>query len=359
MNLRGLWKGKGAGFRGTLLFICGILLGGCRVGYVVKAGYYQLELLSLREPLLEARINGGLSRQGLEAIRTVERTRDLAARMGFSTAAIYTSVVVDWERELWNVSACDPLSFEPKVWWFPVVGVVPYLGFFSIEEASREEESLRNEGWDVHRSRVGAYSTLGWFDDPILPGMLRWPEVALRNLVFHELAHATIWFPGSVQFNESFANFVAEKATLQTLAGKAGESTEAYHHALEAFSDERQWRQVLWKLFKDLEVVYQDGDRSESDKMRAKESLFLGLETRLNSASFSRPQRYRKRARSSQWNNARLLQFRRYNSSYAWFEAVYQRAPGDFPQFFHEIKTIVDDSKRPFEALKMAASEGP
>ena len=92
----------------------GGLLGGCRAGYVLKAGYYQLELLSLREPVVRARQTAGLSNEGLRALRTVSEARELATSLGFSAAGIYTSVLPEWERELWNVSACEPLGFEPK-----------------------------------------------------------------------------------------------------------------------------------------------------------------------------------------------------------------------------------------------------
>ena len=88
------------------------------------------------------------------------------------------------------------------------MGRVPYLGFFRRKDAEPWIRRLENQGYETYIRTAGAYSTLGWFEDPVLPGMLKWSDYRLADTVLHELAHATVWIKGSVKFNESFASFV-------------------------------------------------------------------------------------------------------------------------------------------------------
>ncbi|MCP4457806.1 MAG: aminopeptidase, partial [Cytophagales bacterium] len=106
------------------------------------------------------------------------------------------------ETALWNVSACRAYSFDPKIWWFPIVGDVPYKGFFDFEKASGVGSELREEGWDVRIRGVSGWSTLGWFKDPILSEMLNRSEGQLAELIIHELTHGTIFVKDRVTFRE-------------------------------------------------------------------------------------------------------------------------------------------------------------
>ena len=335
-------------------FVC--LTVSCGVGYIVSSSYYQLELLALREPVDEVRLRGTLTRKQLGALRTIEDARYYATSLGFEVSGIYTSVALEWKREMWNVSACESLNFEPRTWWFPIVGRVPYLGFFSEEKASEFYEELSEEpGWDLQKRRVGAYSTLGYFDDPILPSMLEWNTVSLLNLVFHELVHATVWLPSSVVFNESFANFVGEKATLRYLEHRYGANSPKLVEAQGRFEDGRRFRALLWGLYHDLDKLYRRADLKDLAKHQLKQKLYGSLEARVEKEAFWDQDWARKRIRYGVWNNARLMQFRRYNSDHAYFELLFQRFSGDFRAFFGYIERLIDSRENPSEVLKRAA----
>jgi len=99
---------------------------------------------------------------------------------------------------------------ESITWWFPIVGRVPYLGYFSKADRDSKASELRTEGYDVYETGVGAYSSLGWFDDPIYSPMLRRSEADFAHLIFHELTHRTLWIRGSVEFNENLAEYAAD-----------------------------------------------------------------------------------------------------------------------------------------------------
>jgi predicted aminopeptidase len=126
---------------------------------------------------------------------------------------------------VWNVYAAPRFSVEPKQECFPFAGCVSYRGFFSEEEARSQAARLRAEGYDVHVGGVPAYSTLGWFDDPLLSTFIRYPDVQLARLVFHELAHQRVYLKGDTTFNESFAVTVEEEGVRRWLEaeGRGGE----------------------------------------------------------------------------------------------------------------------------------------
>src|SRR6202044_894608 len=132
------------------------------------------------------------------------------------------------------------LRFHPKTWWFPIVGRVPYLGWFDRDAAHDFADELREEGWGAGVGAPEAYSTLGWFDDPVLSTMLSDGDEALGelvNVVLHESVHATLYVDGQTRFNESLAEFAAGKLTLTYLDARYGPAS----HEEEAYLDaERQ-----------------------------------------------------------------------------------------------------------------------
>ena len=109
----------------------------------------------------------------------------------------------------WTVTAAPEFSLEPKEWWYPVVGRLGYRGYFRKEEAVALARELMGEGWDVSVGGVTAYSTLGWLSDPLLNTYLFDPELALADVLFHELAHRRFFVAGDTEFNEAYATAVA------------------------------------------------------------------------------------------------------------------------------------------------------
>ena len=117
----------------------------------------------------------------------------------------------------WNVFATPELSLTPRRWCFPIAGCVNYRGYFREAEANDEAARLKSDGEDVYIGGVPAYSTLGYFDDPILSSFVRWPETDIARLIFHELSHQLIYVPGDTVFNESFASAVEEIGLMRWL----------------------------------------------------------------------------------------------------------------------------------------------
>ena len=327
---------------------------GCKVGYLLNSGYYQAELLALREPVNELRGTGRLSPDQEAKLDVVQDAKTWGASIGLKATDNYESMSLKWERQIWNVSACDPVKFEGKRWWFPVVGSFPYLGFFREQDARELESELKGDGYDVYVRTAGAYSTLGVFKDPILPGMLKWSDWALAETVFHELAHATLWVPGSVKFNESFANFVGEVAVMRYWQETYGAHDPELLNQVQREADLKLWRELLHALYEDLDAVYMDEDLTDEQKLERKRQLYEDdLPYRVAATPFYQPKRFEKAVETGGWNNARMMQFKTYNSNAELFAALLVENEYDLLAFIEAVGSITDGRKGdPFEKLK-------
>ena len=335
--------------------LTGVLGTACGVGYVAKSGWYQAELMRSREPIDDLIAEGRVDAQQARALALVRDVKRYGGELGLAATDNYETVALDWKREIWNVTACDAADFEPRTWWFPIVGRVPYLGYFREVDARETEAELREEGLDVYLRTAGAYSTLGWFRDPILPDMLAWDEASLSDTVLHEMTHATLWVRGSVSFNESFANFVGEVAALRYLVARHGPHGEPVVRAVNRRHDRQVWRALLQTMYKDLDAVYATPTLSRDEKLARKQALLAELPERTLAAPLLEPDRYLAAAREGVWNNARFIGFRTYNSNTPWFEALLAREDGDLARFIATVGELTRRHPDPFVAIEEAA----
>ena len=143
---------------------------GCGVGYVVRSAYFQAELLHSRTPIDEVRETGNLSAKHLAALDRIADVKKYGAQIGLQATENYDTIAAEWDRTIWNMSACPSLSFQPVTWRFPIVGTVPYLGFFRREDADRWVERMEQQGHEVYLRTAGAYSTLVVLVNQTTPG---------------------------------------------------------------------------------------------------------------------------------------------------------------------------------------------
>ncbi len=187
------------------------LLGGCStLHYYGQAAGGQLQLILQREPVEELLAQDRLS----EARRDqLQRAMDVLAfaedELSLAVGDSYRSYV-ELERDyvVWNVFAAPEFSLEPRQWCYPVAGCLGYRGYFSAGAAHDHAERLRDDGYDVYVGGVAAYSTLGWFNDPLLSTMLDRPPHRLAAVLLHELAHRSVYVAGDTAFNEGYASLV-------------------------------------------------------------------------------------------------------------------------------------------------------
>ena len=134
-----------------------LLATSCSLGYVLSSSYHQMELLRSKVPIKDARASGKLTASQIRALDVIADVRAFGAEIGLSATDNYTEIALEWDRTIWNVSGCQPDRFEPKTWWFPIVGRVPYLGFFSEEKVRQKAEEIKADGMDVYVRQVAAF----------------------------------------------------------------------------------------------------------------------------------------------------------------------------------------------------------
>ncbi|MBK7857233.1 MAG: aminopeptidase [Archangiaceae bacterium] len=230
---------------------------------------------------------------------------------------------------VWVVQACRPLAFEPLRWSFPIAGTVPYLGFFDEQAAHAYAEQLAQGGTlDVDVRGASAYSTLGWFKDPVLSTMLSdGPEGAgwLANTVLHESVHATLYFPGQSSFNESLASFIGDKLTTAWLARRFGVSSREVksYTASAARAAERIAR--LHRAYEELDAVYRSTVSDDQKRARKAELLAeLKVEFKLK----------------RDLNNASLFGYRTYDSGGPAFARLFERCDDDLSKLLEVVRTL-------------------
>ena len=209
----------------SLSFLC---LAGCEtVSYYSQAIRGQLGLVNAARPVSAWLADPATPPDLRQRLESAQRIRDFASRsLALPDNGSYASYAeLDRPYAVWNVYAAPRFSVDAKQECFPFAGCVSYRGFFSERDARRQAERLRAEGNDVYLGGVPAYSTLGWFDDPLLSTFIRYSDVQLARLVFHELAHQRVYVKGDTAFNESFAVTVEEEGVRRWLAaeGRGGE----------------------------------------------------------------------------------------------------------------------------------------
>ncbi len=194
------------------------LLGGCDLGYLAHAAYEEGRLLCHRQP-----INGVLAQRDLPAdtrakLETVLAVRKFAAgRLGENVGGAYKTLTqVDAGAIVWIVMAAPRTSLTPYTWWFPIVGAVPYRGYFSHDDANAEAATLEARGFDTHVRAAVAFSSLGFFNDPLLSRNLlsKLDRVELAGVIIHELFHRTYFLASNVMFDESAATYVGNRGAV-------------------------------------------------------------------------------------------------------------------------------------------------
>lgn len=264
-------------------------------------------------------------REKLEVVRLARRYAEEV--IGLRETAAYTLFLDTGGRALaWNLSACPKDRLQARTWRFPLVGEVPYLGFLDEGEARSWRRELERQGYDTDLRPVNAWSSLGWFADPLTSGMLEGTVASLSEVILHELTHATIFLRGEVAFNESLAVFVGSQGTLNFLARLYGPLSPEVQGYQEALGRRRRFHALLEDLWGRLQRLYASSLPRE-EKLRRRELEFSRAQ-----------QRYRELIPdASQWtrfarqplNNAVLLNYGRYNRGLRFHEQVYDRLGRD------------------------------
>lgn len=223
---------------------------------------------------------------------------------------------------LLNISACEPYSLTPKEWTFPVLGTVPYKGFFDKKEAQKEILKLKADGYDVDVYSPSGWSTLGWFKDPILSNMLKRTDGSLANLIIHELTHGTLFVKDNVDFNENLANFIGDKGAEKFLIYKFGKNSKQYIDYEQNKVDEQLFNEYILKSTERLDSLYHLLGRgiSEEQMKIKKNELIMEIVLGVNRLPlFNKKSYFNYTLQAFQEGNAFFMTFTRYDSQYELF----------------------------------------
>jgi predicted aminopeptidase len=306
------------------------LLGGCvELCYLGQAAAGQEDIGHRARPLEEAIADERVPAKTRAMLALIEDVKHFGERHGLTATESYREYA-DLERSavVWVVTASHPLRFEPVTWRFPIVGAVPYLGWFERADAIQQAQALSRDGNDVYVREARAYSTLGWFRDPVLSTMLKDGPDDVIEVVLHESMHATHYVPSQTIFNESLANFVGSHlATAYLKERLRADAWRLFDHEARAAEHERRVER-LEAAHATLSALYAS-NLEDAEKLDKKHTILTALQRELGALH--------------PLNNAALLQAQAYDSGASGFAALLSACGASWPRFVREVRTIGQD----------------
>jgi predicted aminopeptidase len=307
-----------------------LLAAGCMpLRYVTQAAAGQ-EDLNRRGIDIDEIVEGRhLDRRTRELLAQVAPIKRFGERYGLRPTRNYQRYVrINRPAVVWVVSACHPLAFRPRAWKFPIVGSITYTGWFDEGEAREYAGTLARKGWDVDVRSSQAYSTLGWFDDPILSTMISPYDDALGELadvVLHESLHATFYVPNQSTLNESVASFFGDELAARYLDEALGPDSTAKREFLDSRRRGERRGEAMKKAHHDLAKLYASS-LSRDEKLAEKRRITEDLRARLH---VKRPV-----------TNATLIQYQTYGSGKAEMVELLQTCGGSFPRMLRTLERV-------------------
>ncbi len=346
--------------RRCLLVVASLLLlplSGCEsLSYYTQSINGHLSLVSARLPINKLIDDPSGGQDVREQLRLARDVRQFATdNLALPDNDSYRSFV-DTRREYvtWSVFAAPELSLAVQVWCFPVVGCVPYRGYFSKQAAERFAQGVSKEGFDVYVGGVPAYSTLGWFDDPLLNTMFLYGETYLAGVVFHELSHQRVYVPDDSDFNEAFAVSIEESGTALWLLDQSNPSALQRYEVAQRRNED--FLALITETRQNLQRIY-TSNKSNAEKLAAKEAEIEKLRARYRRLKKVRWNGY---DGYDPWfdepiNNAKLATVAVYNDLVPAFSRLLDICEGDYERYYRAVEQIAKLDKEPRRQALMDA----
>ena len=318
-----------------------IAMCGCEtVHYYSQAIQGQYRILDARQPISEILTDPESPQYLRQSLTHILAVRQFAENELQLPVKNHYLTYVDLKRPyvVWNVVAAPEFSLTAKTWCYPVVGCAAYRGYFTEENARQYAAGLNSQGYDVYVAGVTAYSTLGWFDDPVLSTFIQYSEDQSAALIFHELAHQVLYVKGDTVFNESFATAV-EQEGLKRWQTKV-RASHRYQDFLDDYRRQQQFVQLIMQYRRRLETVYQS-DASPGDKRQQKASVFSALRVEFDGLKTDE----NGLAAYDHWinhslNNAKIASVAAYHDFVLAFKKILAENGGNMNQFFEACRKL-------------------
>ena len=345
-----------------VLMLVVVAVSGCKtLSFYTQAIKGQYQLFAHQQPIQKLLAQPDTSETLRLKLQLVERLRPFADKELKLPVDGHYRKYVDVHRRfvVWNVEAAPEFSMEPKSWWYPLVGSLEYRGYFSEEGAKKYGRSLKEKGDDVYIGGSTAYSTLGWFKDPVLNTFINEPEADLAETLFHELGHQQVFARGDTDFNEAFATTVGQEGARRWLRSQ-GDTNALGAYAAELHRND-QFVHLIMETRRKLEELYGD-EHNEAGKVKAsrkkrnnppdqlreqKRQVFEDLQkeyAKLKQAWGGNTDHDAWFAREV--NNAQLNSVAAYYDLVPGFERLLELNGGDLPKFYKEAQRLADMPKK-------------
>lgn len=314
------------------------------LSYLLMQGSGQFEVLWNAQKLEDFLEEESVEEELKSKIKLVEEVKLFAKNhLGLESEGLYTTIYDQKGDDiLWNLTACEPYALESVEWVFPIVGCVSYKGFFDLERAKQEEKELLKKGLDTRIRPVNAWSTLGWFSDPILSKNLKRSEGGIAELFIHEITHANIFLKDSLTFNENLASFIGEQGAVLFLKEKYGAESKQTIEYTRSEQDAQTFINHCLKGVSELDSVYHTfkDQMLTSEKEEIKQAYMKSWVDRLDAIPFYDQLSYHGRFEEKLPNNAFFMAFDRYDSKKQAFAYQLQN------KFQNDLKAFIDFYKR-------------
>ncbi len=334
----------------TLLLVAASLLAGCQLPYLAQSAYHQGKILAARKPIPKVLAQGELSEDTALKLALVEDVKAFSKEhIGFTSLKNY-STYVDLGRPhvSYIVSASPKNQVSPHLWWFPLVGHVPYKGYFTMEAAQKEFKRLEKKNLDAYLRGVSAYSTLGWFKDPVLSSMVRMPVHNYVNILFHELTHANLYLKSSVDFNEKVATFLGDLATENFFIQREGSDSPTAQRLRQENLDTLLFSEFITAQIELLQTWYLENPAPQEEERQLQfEKIRQAFLNELRPKMHTNLYDY---FASAPINNASLQQSAIYYADMAQYLALHDSLGGDLRATYSFLKGL-EKSKTPEEDL--------
>jgi predicted aminopeptidase len=294
--------------------------------FVVRAAVEEAKILWRRQDLATLAASDAIPMEERARFQLVLDVRAYAAdSLGLDVGRTFTRFTRLTRDTLVLVLSASPRDrLAAHTWWFPIVGRVPYRGYFDLEAAEAAAARFAAREYDTHLRPAAAFSTLGWFEDPLLSTALRRGPIGLTELVIHEVTHNTVWVAGSAGFNESFASFVGFRGAEAYFRSRG--DTASANRAAAAWRDEGRLSALQARLVDDLTALYDAGVGRDS-VLVARETVFDMARARYREAPFEVYDG--ERLAGAPLNNATVVAMGTYRQDLGLFDAMLDRFDGD------------------------------
>ena len=337
---------------GLVLGFMGFLSTGC---YLLRQGTALIGTYSSAKPLEEVLRAQDLSPQDRGFIERAQSVRKFALeRLGMKENKNYTTFIRTQKPYLADVvSACASDSFDQYLWDYPFLGKMPYQGFFDRKEAEEEGARLKALNQDVMIRGVDAFSTLGWFSDPLFSYMTGYSEFRTAELLIHEMTHATIFLNGQGDFNENLAMFVGMHGALEYLKATHGEDSPLIKSAQAEDADSDTFREDLHRLYLSLDLIYKNSQWDREKKLQEKDLEIQNFQKEFGDTYSARYLTDNYKGFSQRpINNAYLMTYRNYNSGQGEFQSFYEAQGSNLVTMLEALKKMPKDEKDPLGWMK-------